>query len=59
MTSCTGSFIMGNDKKKYGLEEIMVPDYARFFTSCREVCVLAGNVSWIFFGSETIKSSMT
>lgn len=49
---------MGNNEKS-GLEEIMLPDYERFFTLCREVCTPVGKVSCVFSGSETGKSSMT
>ena len=58
MTRYRRRLIMGNNEKS-GWEEIMLPDYERFFTLCREVCTPVRKVSWVFSGSETGKSSMT
>lgn len=47
---------MGNNEKS---EEIMLADYERFFTLCREVCIPAGTVSCLFSSRETHKSSIS
>ena len=48
--------VTGNNEKS---EEIMLADYERFFTLCREVCIPVGKVSCLFSSRETHKSQIS